>query len=192
MKTNVRFFTRSTTVLLTAFTIVATSTVQVYASSPTDSTSTTEPSDPSTTTSLSGGTSTTSLSGVTTTLPDGTPVDLKNVLGPNGEDGTMYKPSSEIDSGVEKLPEARVATPEEKQLSKKAGVDLIASSKLGGNIFPGFVFVGMVNVANQGSMVAGEKSPVSFSLSNIPEFDKFKELSPVLDSGSSVGDTGWS
>ncbi|MDP4973161.1 MAG: hypothetical protein NWP78_00740, partial [Ilumatobacteraceae bacterium] len=104
----------------------------------------------------------------------------------------MYKPSSEIDSGVEKLPEAREATAEEKQLSKKAGVDLIASSKLGGNIFPGSVFVGMVNVANQGSVVAGEKSPVSFSLSNIPKFATFKEVSPVLDSGSSVGDTGWS
>ena len=192
MKTNVRFFTRSTTALLTVFIVVATSTLQAYASSPTDSTSTTEPSDPTTTTSLSGGTSTTSLSGVTTTLPDGTPVDLKNILGPNGEDGTMYKPSSEIDSGVEKLPEARVATPEEKQLSKKAGVDLIASAKLGGNIFPGFVFVGMVNVANQGSVVAGEKSPVSFSLSNIPKFATFKEVSPVLDGASSVGDTGWS
>jgi len=192
MKTNVRFFTRSTTALLTVFTVVATSTLQVYASSPTDSTSTTEPSDPTTTTSISGGTSTTSLSGVTTTLPDGTPVDLENILGPNGEDGTMYKPSSEIDSGVAKLPEAKEATADEKLISKKAGVDLIASSKLAGNIFPGFVFVGMVNVANQGSMVAGEKSPVSFSLSNFPEFATFKEVSPVLYSGSSIGDTGWS
>ena len=115
MKINVRYFTRSTTVLLTAFTMVATSVVEAYASSPTDSTSTTEPT---TTTSLSGGTSTTSLSGVTTTLPDGTPVDLKNILGPNGEDGTMYKPSSEIDSGVAKLPEAKEATADEKSVSK--------------------------------------------------------------------------
>ena len=186
MKNNIRHFTRNGVVLLAAFTMVATSTLQAHASSPNDSTSTTE-ADAPTTTAGNGETTTTSpLTDVTTTLPDGTPVELKNVLGPNGEDGSVNQPPSTTDDpNAVKLPEGKI-------VDQKTGVDLSISSNLVGAAYPGFVFMGIVYVSNIGNTAAGDKSPVSFTLSDIPAFAKLKEANPVLDENSSEGDIGWS
>ncbi|NDG66199.1 MAG: hypothetical protein EBY23_04630, partial [Actinobacteria bacterium] len=187
MKNNVRHFTRNGVVLLAAFTMVATSTLQAHASSPTDSTSTTE-ADAPTTTAGDGETSTTSpLTGVTTTLPDGTVVELKNVPGPDGADGAVNQPPTDApqDPNAVKMPEGKI-------VDEKTGVDLSISSNLVGAAYPGFVFMGIVYVSNIGNTSAGEKSPVSFTLSDIPAFATLKEANPVLDEKSSEGDIGWS
>ena len=189
MKNNIRHFTRNGVVLLAAFTMIATSSLQASASSPEETTTTTE-ADAPTTTAGDGETTTTStspLTGVTTTLPDGTVVELQNVPGPDGADGAVNQPPSDApqDPNAVKMPEGKI-------VDEKTGVDLSISSNLVGAVYPGFVFMGIVYVSNIGNTSAGEKSPVSFTLSDIPDFATLKEANPVLDEKSSEGDIGWS
>ena len=187
MKNNVRHFTRNGVVLLAAFTMVATSALQASASSPTDSTSTTEAEAPTTTMGDGETTTTSPLTGVTTTLADGTVVELQNVPGPDGADGAVNQPPTDApqDPNAVKMPEGKI-------VDEKTGVDLSISSNLVGAAYPGFVFMGIVYVSNIGNTSAGEKSPVSFTLSDIPDFATLKEANPVLDEKSSEGDIGWS
>jgi hypothetical protein len=51
--------------------------------------------------------------------------------------------------------------------------------------------MGIVYVENIGGLPAGEKSPVSFTLSNVPDYVKLKQVSPSLSAESVEGDVGW-
>jgi hypothetical protein len=160
MKNNIRHSTRNGVVLLAAFTMVATSTLQVSASSPNDSTSTTQEAAPSATV-------------------DAPPTTL------GGPPTTLGGSSTNLAESIEaQLPLGEIS-------ESKKGVDLLATSSFTGAAYPGFVYMGIVYLENIGGLPAGEKSPVSFTLSNVPDYAKLKQVTPSLSAESVEGDVGW-
>ena len=114
-------------------------------------------------------TTTTQVDSPTTTLPAGPTTTL-----PDG-------PATTVPAGSESTVEAQ-----------KNGPDLRVTSSTPDSPIPGFVFTAIVYVFNSGNESAGEKSAVSFTMSNVPAFAKLKVVRPVLDETSAVGDVGWS
>ena len=146
MKNNIRHSTRNGVVLLAAFTMVATSTLQVSAASPEDSTTTTQEVAPSTTV----GAPPTTLGGPSTTL--------------GGPSTTLGGSSTTLAEAIEEqLPLGEVS-------ESRKGIDLLTTSSFTGAAYPGFVYMGIVYLENIGGLPAGEKSPVSFTLSNVPDY----------------------
>ena len=167
MKNNIRHSTRNGVVLLAAFTMVATSTLQVSAASPEDSTTTTQEVAPSTTVDAPP----TTLGGPSTTL--------------GGPSTTLGGSSTNLAEAIEEqLPLGEVS-------ESRKGIDLLTTSSFTGAAYPGFVYMGIVYLENIGGLPAGEKSPVSFTLSNVPDYVKLKQVTPSLSAESVEGDVGW-
>ena len=192
MKINARVITRNATVLLTVFAVGVTSVMPANASAPTDSSSTTSvaPSttaaNGTTTTAADGTTTTTSPDGATTTtvpgLTDTSVLPLYD--GPVDKNGIDQPPTEQAKPDTKEFPVGEVG-------EKKSGSDLSAAANLVGPAIPGYVYMGIVYVTNIGNEVAGEKSPVSFTLESLPKFVKFLDAAPVLGANSVVGDRGW-
>jgi hypothetical protein len=194
MKINARVITRNATVLLTVFAVGVTSVMPANASAPTDSSSTTSTTSTTpattangvTTTTANGVTTTTTADGVTTTsvpgLTDATVLPLYD--GPVDKNGIDQPPAEQAKPDTKEFPVGEVG-------EKKSGSDLSAAANLVGPAIPGYVYMGIVYVTNIGNEVAGEKSPVSFTLESLPKFVKFLDAAPVLGANSVVGDRGW-
>ena len=201
MKINARVITRNATVLFTVFAVGVTSVLPANASAPTDSSSTTSvaPSttaaDGTTTTSPDGATTTTAADGTTTTTtPDGATTTTvpgltdTSVLplydGPVDKNGIDQPPTEQAKPDTKEFPAGEAG-------ENKSGADLSAAANLVGPAIPGYVYMGIVYITNIGNAVAGEKSPVSFTLQDMPTFVKLLDATPVLGADSVVGDRGW-
>ena len=192
MKINARVISRNATVLLTVFAVGVTSVMPANASAPTDSSSTTSvaPSttaaNGTTTTAADGTTTTTSPDGATTTtvpgLTDTSVLPLYD--GPVDKNGIDQPPTEQAKPDTKEFPAG-------KEGENKSGADLSAAANLVGPAIPGYVYMGIVYVTNIGNAVAGEKSPVSFTLEEMPTFVKLLDATPVLGADSVVGDRGW-
>ena len=192
MKINARVISRNATVLLTVFAVGVTSVMPANASAPTDSPSTTSvaPSttaaNGTTTTAADGTTTTTSPDGATTTtvpgLTDTSVLPLYD--GPVDKNGIDQPPTEQAKPDTKEFPAG-------KEGENKSGADLSAAANLVGPAIPGYVYMGIVYVTNIGNAVAGEKSPVSFTLEEMPTFVKLLDATPVLGADSVVGDRGW-
>ncbi|MBU6226823.1 MAG: hypothetical protein KGQ43_04470, partial [Acidobacteria bacterium] len=142
---------------------------------PVDSTTTTQPG--ATTTAPADGTSPT-----TTVAPPVTDTNLPST--PPAGYVALDQPSP---TTVPATPTA----PEAKPVEAKDGPDLLVSGQVTGPAVPGFPVVGKISVANVGNAIAGDKAPVTFTLSDVPTWAKLRDVLPALAADSPVGTVAW-
>lgn len=167
MTTGRRFF-RKMTVVFAAFAVSATSVMPAEAS----------PVDPSTTVAAPAEETSTTIPGSTETTV------LPLTTDSNNENGIDEPPTATETSDSGEFPAGNIGM-------NKSGADLTAAASMVGPAIPGFVYMGIVYVTNIGNQDAGEKSPVSFSLTSVPKYVKLLDVQPVIDADSPVGEKGW-
>ena len=186
MKTMTRHTLRKGLALSIVATLVVVDATPIGASAPTDSTTTTvadtttttaAPGDTTTTTTPADGTTPTTIPGLTNTelaplLPEGAKVD--NIDQPPSNEG-----------------EVKTELPAGSAGNAKTGVDLISSAQLVGPALPNQIYMGMTYITNIGSDYAGQKSPITFTMSNLPATVTFSSAAPAITDESAVGSIGW-
>ncbi|MEY2628161.1 MAG: hypothetical protein RJB08_1920, partial [Actinomycetota bacterium] len=165
------------------------------ASAPNDSTTTTAAGSttttPGATSTTAAGATTTTAAGANgavtppTTIPGLTNTELAPLLPEGVKLDNIDTPPANDKQPTSDLPAGKAGT-------AKSGVDLISSAQLVGPALPGQIYMGMTYITNIGAEYAGQKAPITFTMSDMPKTATFKSASPAITADSAAGDIGWS